>query len=98
MDAAFLRRIRAKVKVNHVTREQYQEIFGLVCQQHQVDTNGDVVEYLLTTYYDGGQRSMDACHPRDLIELIVDYSTFHGISPSLSRENINRACGIYFVE
>jgi hypothetical protein len=56
------------------------------------------VEYLLTTYYDGGQRSMDACHPRDLIELIVDYSTFHGISPSLSRENINRACGIYFVE
>jgi hypothetical protein len=98
MDAAFLRRIRAKVKVNHVTREQYQEIFGLVCQQHQVDTNGEVVEYLLTTYYDGGQRPMDACHPRDLIELIVDYCTFHGISPSLSRENINRACGIYFVE
>ena len=98
MDAAFLRRIRAKVKVNHVTREQYQEIFHLVCQQHQMDPNGEAVEYLLTNYYDGGQRSMDACHPRDLIELIVDYSTFHGISPSLSQENINRACGIYFVE
>jgi hypothetical protein len=98
MDAAFLRRIRAKVKVNHVTREQYQEIFGLVCQQHQLDTNGEVVEYLLTTYYDGGQRPMDACHPRDLIELIVDYSTFNDISRSLSRENLDRACGIYFVE
>lgn len=98
MDAAFLRRIRAKVKVNHVTQEQYQEIFRLVCQQHQLDTNGDVVEYLLTTYYDGGQRPMDACHPRDLIELIVDYCTFHRTPPSLSRESIDRACGTYFVE
>jgi hypothetical protein len=98
MDAAFLRRIRAKVKVNHVTRDQYKEIFRRVCQQYQMDPNGDAVEYLLTTYYDGGQRFMDACHPRDLIEQILDYSTFHGISPNLSRESLDRACGIYFVE
>ena len=98
MDAAFLRRIRAKVKVNHVTREQFQEIFHLVCQKHQLNTNGDLVEYLLTTYYDGGQRPMDACHPRDLIEQIVDYCSFHGLPPTLSRENLDRACEIYFVE
>jgi hypothetical protein len=98
MDAAFLRRIRSKVKVNHVTREQFQEIFHLVCQQHQLNTNGDMVEYLLTTHYDGGQRPMDACHPRDLIEQIVDYCTFHRLPPTLSRENLDRACEIYFVE
>lgn len=98
IDPAFLRRIRAKVKVNHVTREQFKEIFRLVCQQHQLDTNDDMVEYLLTTYYDGGQRPMDACHPRDLIEQILDYSTFNRIPPTLSRENLDRACGTYFVD
>jgi predicted ATPase with chaperone activity len=98
MDAAFLRRIRSKVKVNHVIREQFKEIFHLVCQQHRLDTNGGMVEYLLTTYYDGGRRPMDACHPRDLIEQILDYCTFHRLPPSLSRENLDRACGIYFVE
>lgn len=101
MDAAFLRRIRAKVKVNHVTREQFKEIFHLVCRQHRLEANGDqgdLVEYLLTTYYDGGQRPMDACHPRDLIEQILDYCTFHRLPPTLSRENLDRACGIYFVE
>jgi predicted ATPase with chaperone activity len=98
MDAAFLRRIRAKVKVNHVTREQFQEIFRLVCRQHRLDTNGDMVEYLLTTYYDGGQRPMDACHPRDLIEQILDYCTFHRQPVSLTKENLDRACEIYFVE
>jgi predicted ATPase with chaperone activity len=39
VDDAFLRRIRSKVKVNHVTREQFIEIFRLVCQNYQVDYN-----------------------------------------------------------
>jgi hypothetical protein len=96
MDAAFLRRIRAKVKVDHVTREQFKEIFRLVCQQNQLNMNGDLVEYLLATHYDDGKRPMDACHPRDLIELILDYNTFNCNPPGLSREIIDRACGIYF--
>ncbi|MDI6854943.1 MAG: ATPase [Deltaproteobacteria bacterium] len=101
MDAAFLRRIRAKVKVNHVTRQQFKEIFHLVCRQHGLHTNGnldDMAEYLLTAYYDDGRRPMDACHPRDLIEQIVDYCTFHRLPPELNRENLDRACEIYFVE
>lgn len=98
MDAAFLRRIRAKVKVNHVTREQFKEIFRLVCRQRQLEANEEVVEYLLTTYYDGGRRPMDACHPRDLVEHILDYSTFHRTPPVISRESLDRACEIYFVE
>jgi predicted ATPase with chaperone activity len=98
MDAAFLRRIRAKVKVDHVTRDQFKEIFRLVCRLHRLDTNGDLVDYLLTTYYDGGRRPMDACHPRDLVEQIVDYCTFHHLPVSLTQENLDRACEIYFVE
>jgi predicted ATPase with chaperone activity len=98
VDDAFLRRIRSKVKVNHVTREQFIEIFRLVCKNYQVDFNDEGVTYLLTHHYDEGQRSMDACHPRDLLEQILDFSTFHQVPPVLSPEALDRACRVYFVE
>jgi predicted ATPase with chaperone activity len=98
VDDAFLRRIRSKVKVNHVTREQFIKIFHLVCQTYQVEFNEESVAYLLDHYYHDGQRSMDACHPRDLLEQILDFSTFHQVPPLLSPENLDWACGVYFVE
>jgi DNA-binding MarR family transcriptional regulator len=98
VDDAFLRRIRSKVKVNHVTREQFVEIFRSVCRNYQVDFNGEAVENLLVHQYDDGQRSMDACHPRDLLEQILDFSCFHQIPPLLTPENLDRACRVYFVE
>jgi predicted ATPase with chaperone activity len=98
VDDAFLRRIRSKVKMNHVNREQFVEIFRLTCQQYQLDFEQSTVDYLLTHYYDGEQRSMDACHPRDLMEQILDYCNFHQLPPTLTRENIDRACRIYFVK
>jgi predicted ATPase with chaperone activity len=98
VDDAFLRRIRSKVKVNHVTREQFIEIFHLVCKNYQVDFNEAAVSHLLTQHYDDGQRSMDACHPRDLVEQILDFSIFHQVPPVLSPETLDRACQVYFVD
>ena len=97
VDDAFLRRIRSKVKVTHVTREQFLEIFKINCRHYQIGFDQAAVDYLLQTYYDGGQRSMDACHPRDLLEQILDYSHFNQVTPKLSQENLDRACRIYFV-
>ncbi len=97
VDDAFLRRIRSKVKVTHVTRDQFVEIFKINCQHYQIGYDQDAVEYLLRNYYDNHQHSMDACHPRDLLEQIIDFSRFHQVTPALSRENLDRACRIYFV-
>ncbi|MBI4642333.1 MAG: ATPase [Deltaproteobacteria bacterium] len=97
VDDAFLRRIRSKVKVTHVDREQFLEIFKINCRQYQITYDQDAVDYLLETYYDATQRSMDACHPRDLLEQIMDYSSFNQATPTLSRENLDRACRIYFI-
>jgi predicted ATPase with chaperone activity len=97
VDDAFLRRIRSKVKVTHVNREQFLEIFKINCRHYQVSFDQDAVDYLLGTYYDHTQRSMDACHPRDLLEQIIDYSLFNQKPPILSRENLDRACRIYFI-
>jgi predicted ATPase with chaperone activity len=98
VDDAFLRRIRSKVKVNHVTRDQFVAIFRLVCQAYQVEFSEAGVNYLLDNHYTDGSRSMDACHPRDLLEQIIDFSTFHQVPPVLSPENLDWACRVYFVE
>jgi predicted ATPase with chaperone activity len=97
VDDAFLRRIRSKVKVTHITRDQFKEIFQLVCRIHEVPYDEEAVEYLLAGHYDGGRRNMDACHPRDLLEQVLDYCHFNQIPVLLTPENLDRACRNYFV-
>ncbi len=97
VDDAFLRRLRSKVKVDYVTRAQFVEIFRLYCDQYHLEFNPEAVEYLLGRYYDDGQRPLIACHPRDLLEQILDYCRFHRLTPSLTPENLDRACQSYFV-
>ena len=55
------------------------------------------MEYLLGRYYDDGKRPLTACHPRDLLEQILDYCRFYQLPPRLTRENLDRACQSYFV-
>ncbi len=97
VDDAFLRRLRSKVRVENVNRDQFMEIFRLCCNQYQLEFDPNVVEYLLTTYYDGGQQTMTACHPRDLLEKILDYARYYQVPPRLTPENLDRACQSYFV-
>jgi hypothetical protein len=98
VDAAFLRRLRHKIKLDHITREQFLAIFRLVCKKYQVEYRDEVVNYLLEEHYDPTQRPMDACHPRDLVEQIMDIAKFLDIPPELTRENIDQACKTYFVD
>ena len=97
VDDAFLRRLRSKVKVDYVTRAQFVEIFHLCCDQYHLEFDPEVVEYLLARYYDDGQRPLTACHPRDLLEQILDYCRFYQLAPRINPENLDRACHSYFV-
>ena len=97
VDEAFLRRLRSKVKVDYVNRTQFAEIFRRCCDQYHVEFDPKAVEYLLTRYYDDGKRPLTACHPRDLLEQILDYCRYYQLAPRLTPENLDRACHSYFV-
>jgi hypothetical protein len=97
MDDAFLRRLRSKVKLDYVNRTQFVDIFRLYCDKYRLEFDPEAVEYLLGRYYDDGQHPLTACHPRDLLEQILDYCRFHQLAPRLSLENLDRACHSYFV-
>ena len=77
--------------MDYVTRTQFVEIFRRCCEQYHLEFDPAMVEYLLSRYYDGG-RPMTACHPRDLLEQILDYCRFHQLAPRLTPENLDRAC------
>jgi hypothetical protein len=97
MDEAFLRRLRSKVKVDYVSRTQFVEIFHLCCDQYHLEFDPAAVEYLLSRYYDDGKRPLTACHPRDLLEQILDYCRYYQLAPLINQENLDRACHSYFV-
>jgi len=97
VDEAFLRRLRSKVKVDYVNRTQFVEIFQLYCDQYHMEFDPETVEYLLSRYYDKDQRPLTACHPRDLLEQILDYCRYYHLPPRLTAENMDRACHSYFV-
>ena len=54
--------------------------------------------YLISTYYEQGGRELKSCHPRDLLDLLVDISGFFEQPAVLSPEWLDLACTSYFVD
>jgi len=97
-DAAFLRRIRHKIFIGHVNVEQYLEIFRRVCGQQNIDFDEEIVRNMMARHYFAASRPMSACHPRDIIENLMDRARFLDVEPSLSPQLLDFACQSYFVK
>ena len=96
VDEAFLRRIRHKIDVKNPTIEEYRTIFQAACRSRSVEYNDQALAYLLKKYYIDVNRELRACHPRDLLDQIIDVSNFLNIEPKMTKEMIDRACRSYF--
>jgi hypothetical protein len=97
VDDAFLRRIRYKVKIDHPTKEEYLEIFRRVCDNNGIEFKPDVIEYLFKEYYEKSDIKLNACHPRDIVDQIVDIARYRSTTPILVKEFIDEAWRNYFV-
>ncbi len=98
VDGAFLRRIRYKIFVGYVTPSQYLAIFRRVCQEYAVDFDQETVMDMMNRCYVAAARPLSACHPRDLLENLVDRARFLGQRPRLSPEELEHVCQTYFVQ
>jgi hypothetical protein len=97
-DEAFLRRIPYKILAKNPTLDEYCRIFELNCKRRGLSFDPVMVEYLQRKYYQPRKLQMRACHPRDLIDQVVDMCRYHGRQPSITRELLDAACGSYFLE
>jgi predicted ATPase with chaperone activity len=98
VDEAFLRRIRYKIKIDHPTEEEYEAIFKRICESNGIAFKRDVFEYLMKNYYKKQDVKLNACHPRDLVDHIIDDAHYYNHTAQLSKEGIDIAWLNYFVE
>jgi hypothetical protein len=97
-DEAFLRRIPYKILAKNPTVDEYCRIFELNCKKRGLSFDPVMVEYLKRKYYAPRKLQMRACHPRDLVEQVVDMCRYQGKPLALSRELLDAACHSYFLE
>jgi predicted ATPase with chaperone activity len=98
VDEAFLRRIRYKIKIDHPTEEEYEAIFKRICESNGIAFKRDVFEYLMKNYYKKQDIKLNACHPRDLVDHIIDDAHYYNHTAQLSKEGVDIAWQNYFVE
>jgi predicted ATPase with chaperone activity len=96
VDEAFLRRIPYKIHITTPTEEEFKWIFLQYCQRAGVPYNEEAVNYLIETQYRSGRRMMRCCHPRDIIDQVVNLCKFLQTEPRLTREYLDHACSVYF--
>ncbi len=97
-DEAFLRRIPYKIRAKNPTVDEYTRIFEMVCRKRNLAFDAVMVEYLQRKYYQARKLQMRACHPRDLVEQVIDMCRYHQREPIITRELLDAACGSYFLE
>jgi hypothetical protein len=97
-DEAFLRRIPYKILAKDPTMDEYCRIFEMNCRKRGLTFDPVMVEYLHRKYYQPRKLQMRACHPRDLIEQVVDRCRYNKREPVITRELLDAACASYFIE
>ena len=97
-DEAFMRRIPYKILAKNPTMDEYCRIFELNCRKRGLPFDPVMVEYLSRKYYQPRRLQMRACHPRDLVEQVVNICRYQNRELVITRELLDAACGSYFLE
>ncbi len=98
VDEAFLRRIRYKIKIDHPSEQAFEAIFRMVCEANGIEYRKPVFSHLMEHYYRRLGVKLNACHPRDIIDHIIDDAHYYNHPPILTNEGIEVAWNNYFVD
>lgn len=97
-DEAFLRRIPYKILAENPTYEQFCRIFAQICGGHGIVFDPARVEHLRREHYLPRRIPMRGCHPRDLIEQVLNLCRYRNRDPEITTELLDVACRSYFIE
>ena len=96
VEEAFLRRIHYKIHVGAPTRSEFTEIFRRCCAERSIEFRESGVQHLYQHVYGAGIEPR-ACHPRDILDHLVDSARFLDVQPELSDDLLDRSCRSYFI-
>ncbi len=98
VEEAFLRRIHYKIQIEGPQPDQYAEIFSRCCAERGIDFEQGAVDHIYRKWY--GEKGIHprACHPRDILDHLVDIARFYEGRPALTPDIVDRACRSYFLD
>ena len=98
VEEAFLRRIHYKLYVDSPTREQYAAIFERCCEVRDIVYDPAAISRMYDRVYQQARIRPRACHPRDVLDHVLDVARFRDVPPTLAPELLDPACRAYFLE
>ncbi len=96
VEAAFLRRVQTKIKLEPVTREAFHEIFRRVCAHNQLEYQASVVDSVIAALQEAGE-PLRPCYPRDLVNQVCWAAKYESETPRLDIPSLQRALSSYFL-
>lgn len=96
VDAAFLRRMQTKIRIDAATEEQFCSIFRRVTLDRGLRADDSVVQELAQTIRSLGQE-LRGCQPRDLVNQVCWAARYEDRPPVLDRASLARAVEAYFL-
>lgn len=96
-DEAFLRRIGYKVRFENATPAQYSAIWQQCCEQIGIEFDQALLDFVMEELYVEQQTPLLPCHPRDLLQLAMDYTTYMDAG-DIDRKALRWAWQNYFLE
>jgi predicted ATPase with chaperone activity len=98
VDDAFLRRIRQKLKVDNPTADEFHQIFQIMCQVRGVEYTREGFVHLVREWYIKPQRAFKNCHPRDVLDQLLDIARYKHLQAVASPEMMDMAASSYFAD
>ena len=96
-DEAFLRRIGYKIHFDHISEQQYRQIWMDACAEVSVKYDSVLMDYLINELHGNAGTPLKPCHPRDLLGISLDRIRYKKQPHALTRELLDFAWESYFV-
>ena len=96
-DQAFLRRIGYKIRFDCLQESEYLAIWRQECRRHGIEHDPALADFVLHELHARHGVPLLPCHPRDLLDLAVDYGRYMK-QDTLSPDALRWAWENYFVE
>ncbi len=96
LEEAHLRRVPYKIRIPEPTTDQVGEIFRRFADAMGVEVTPRGIEIAVEMVRRACDQNLRSCHPRDILQLIVEESRFVKRPAVLDGPAARRACEIYF--
>jgi energy-coupling factor transporter ATP-binding protein EcfA2 len=97
VDAAFLRRMQTKIRVDTATDDQFRQIFRRVAARRGLAVDEAVLSDLIVVLRQGLRQELRACQPRDLVNQVCWAAQYEDRRPTLDAPSLMAAVEAYFL-